>query len=805
MPIKSTLISKGTKLYYASAKFRELQMDKIMHNEQVPDYPSKKNLFLGGHIDALGYSNTVNDLGVYYSLSYGSKPERYLSDNFNVTHVYTVKQDIKLMNLMDRGNIGYLLYDDPKSPFHISKIGIPVHKNNSPYNTVMRSSDGKKILKASGIDSRNKEQYIYSGFLLLVAATGFYLKALKRNSSIFYDYTIIELLRKYVEHSSLNIDGWYQPETPTFHIEYAIFYPRSTLKPDYNSPLSWKSHLPDISSMTIKQKIKYYLGIVEKWRLDRISRSEETIDEQKAAIKALREYGTNSLIYKDEVSATGENVPISTLINQLQSIIDHELKVISDIKNDIPSAVKLKRSQGIKTSIQVYYNQKTHSCNFGGCEKTVTFETNDCKQSMDDLVKEMRLYPNADTLHHNGQTIADHSIWVTRAAHKWLGFVDHPWTIGIDPSLRNLTLISAFLHDIGKIGDNDTKSLVKNNVKPDHPYRGFNYIMKWLDFKFIDRVDARLDILNTCNVRSAFSIATVATVIALHHHFGELLMSMEYLLPSKLSFFKGPHVLMMTVSKYISHPRIDGSLSGNSTLILNVLDTMVEFKYILYYLDFLNYYEMSGGNLNDKKELHQSLLILLAVSAADVYGSHEVAEATQKYSIYDASTSQILDPHILNNITNKHDSIPEIFRGYYNYLYYTIGIKERSNIIAFADTVDDPKSFMEAWKHFKGLLNHIEDPEKFRLPFIFSRIGVDSSEIFLTQLLRLLKTGQLPYGLCTKKLPIMLCKELLGTSSKQDPMVKMFKTHRHRGMSQQAPDLGTVPVTASKFSSQAPF
>lgn len=804
------MVPKGTKLYYASAKFRELQLDKMMHQEPVPDFPILRNFFVGRSQDAMRYSATVNNLTTYYSLRYGEDPENYQSRNFDVTHVYTVKRDIKLMNLMDRENITHLIYRDPDSPFHVSKIDIPLHKDNSPYHTLRHHDKGRELMKKHGVE----EKHMYSGFVLLIMAMGYYLPVLKRASSVFYDYTIIELLQVYIQNKGIDIDGWFQPDAPEFHQEYAIFNPVDTLKPDYKSPLSWRQHIPavKVSEMTVNQRFKFHLDIVEKWRINVIKQAQESIKFSTEAIADLTKNGTSSQTYIEEVDATGEDMPVEKLIETFKELIRGGQQRIHNIATEIPLVSSLRRSQKIKTSIQIYYNEKVHSCKFGGCDSPVTFETDSCKKSLNDLAREMRLYPNANNLHHNGQTVADHCIWVTRAAHKWLGYSDHPWTIGIDPALRNLTLISAFLHDIGKIGDNDTWTLPNHHVKPDHPYRGFNYMMKWLDFRYLNSssmaAEKKLDILNDCNVKSSFDIATVATVVALHHHLGELLMQVDYLLPSQTMSFKGPHVLTMTVKKYFGHKGIDGYMNTSYNLLRYVLDTMMEFKYILYYFDFLNYYQTAGGNIDNKKELHQALLILLAVSAADVYGSHEVPDNAEKYSIYDASTSAILDPSILTIATHKHASIPEIFRGYYNYMYYTFGLKERSNMMAFANTVQDTHSFVEAWKHFEGLLNHIHEPEKFRLPLIFCRLATEDIQTFLTDLLRLLKTGQLPTGTDIKRLPNSLCKQLLRPGSSRDPLVNMFKTHRHKGLAQQAPDLGTVSMsklTDRARSAQAPF
>jgi len=813
MSLKSYIIKADTIVYYASAKFRELQMDKIMTDAPVPDFPSEKNFFVSDRDAILGYTNIIDNPTVYFLPSreeYAKQPS--VKTHFNVTHVYSVTQDVHLMNLMDRDNIKLLLFGDPDSPFHISKADIPVHDKEDPYMYIRKIQAAKIFFAKHGYNLLDQTSNLrHSGFLMLVAATNYFNAKLSRYSAIFFDYTMIELFRQYIESKvpRPQIDGWYQPKGHRLHIEYALFYPAATLKPELGHPQSWFSMVDQIP--ILKQRVKIQLMLIQKWRTQELISTEKELDLFKGYLRDFEERGVNADGYKEELE---ENREMTTPAQYRDFIISHIRKytyALDEIRTSAPTAKALYRLIGIKTyrgrhtnHLQLYYNRRAKICKFGACKNPFGFEQKECQMSLDALAAEMRLYPNANNIHHVGQTVADHSIWVARAMHQWLGYVDHPWTFDIDPALRNIALVSAFLHDIGKIGDRDLRSLPEDGVKPDHPYRGFSYLMKWIDFRLqgASPIDTNhgatysihpMDILDRCQIGSPFYIAIVATAVAMHHHLGDLLMTIDYLLPRHLHTHEQPtilpHISRMTIDRYFYHPGYSAE-----TLVARVLNTMIEFKYILYYFDFLNHYKTAGGNLSNGEEVEQALLITLAVSAADVYGSYSVSKDTEERSIYDAGTSQILDPQILNNITKEHrHNFPEMYRGYYRFLYYTIGLKERANIVTFASTVSDTDSFLSAWEHIRGLLDHLKD-DKAVLPPIFRQLDMKDADSFLISLLRLLKSGQGSGDMIHRTIPQPLRETLMTQTEYDDPLVQQFRTHRNKGLSKELPEFGIVSL-----------
>lgn len=806
------MIPNNTKVYYASAKFRELQLDKIMNGDPMPDFPVSKNFFVGRCSDVLSYTCTVNDMDTYYvNLQSG---DTYIKKNFHVTHAYKTKRDVNLINLMDKDTISYLLFDDTLSPFHVSKINVPVHQDEDPYNQIRNNIRATQLLKKYGVDIKGLDNtsFRYSGFVLLIAATSFHEEVTRRYSSIFFDYTMIELLRRYVKGV---IDGWYQPPTPTFHVEYALFDPLDTLEANYDDPISWVHHV-NTEGMVLKQKLKMRLDIIKNWREEAIANSQHIIGQYQQQLEDFQKNGTDDPAYIEEVEYSGKDLSAREYIEQIHMLIQMEQDTIKRIKTKQPNVASLYGFLGItqtriKNGLQKYYNRKIKTCKYGACARPPSLEGTKCQSTLNALAAEMRLYPNANNNHHRGATVSDHSIWVARTMHRWLGYRNHPWTYDIAEELRNVALIAAFLHDIGKIGDRDVRTLPEKHLKRDHPYIGFNYIMRWMEFKLQGGSETEtgaateltpLDVLQNCYFHSSFHKAVIATTVAMHHHLGELLMSVHHYLPKYIGITKHeknfPAILNISLTRYFYHPAL-----SKSNLLSDVLSTMVEFKYILYYFDFLHHYQLAGGNLGDKDQVMQALLIVLGVSAADAYGSHPVSNTTQEYSVYEAPLSQLLDPQILDNVTREHrdTEYPEIFRGYYNFLYYTIGLRERENIIAFARTVNNPKGFLQTWYQFREFMNHVTDPdtmdsmESMELSGLYTRLDVSDITSLLTTLLRLLKTGEVERGQCVYAIPTALRIQLSEESSEDQmhPLAKQFITHRHHDLMEA--ELGTIPMS----------
>lgn len=782
---KYTSLPAGQICYYSSAKFRELQLDRLLMGEPMEHFPTDANFFLSDYKSAIVYSTKVEN--------YGNNTDR---QHFDVTHVYRVKRETKLLDLMDIDNIRRLLYEDPSSPFHISKAHISVGGITSAgdiLSIVRNTRDGRTYIYDNGL---TKDNLVVSGYLLLTVATNYGFTPsgpayLTRYSNVRIDYIIAELMSSH----AMDYDGWYQPaQKGGFHMEWMFFRPSDVLEPFLDHPASWHQQLiahgwnPD---MKLHQKEVLRLDLVGQWRKEEESELLNNLKQMQARLASLKKDGTNSKYYKEELKELDDpDLTVSSLIrNYLYETVNIKRK-IKEVKTTMPTtyslALKLKLmgcdSLPPRDIIQKHVNR--HLLLPSSQHKITCF--NECQFNLDNLAREMEKYKNANNIHHRGLTVSDHSIWVTRAMHRWLGFVDHPWTVDITD--RNVALIAAFMHDIGKIGDTDTEGLKKNTVKPDHPIRGYEYMLNWSQFKTADGVQSSLidDIINMCSM-NPWAVATVATVAALHHHFGELVMALDRYPISMIGnrtagpdgqIWKIPTALAITEKKYIEHP-----LLYNNCLLSKLLDTIHESKYIIFYFDFLLHFSHASGDIHDTKGLDQTLRILMAISAADVYGAHPVEDKGE--SIYDASLAKLLDPSILHHKTRTHDGrqYPEIFRPYYQYLYYTNGIREKNTVLAYAATVVDRDNFLEGWTGFSKLLSHIENPAKAGLPAIFRSLDVTSTESFVRDLFRLLKSGEVSSsGAMIKSLPIGLTDALKDTSLNpvNRDLIRKFNSHRHQ-------------------------
>lgn len=783
MSLSYIINPKGTVYYYSSAKFRELQLDRLIYGSPTDAFPTVANFFLANHHDSIRYSETVDNIDTYYGYydSYSDPTTRFLRTNFNVTHVYRATRDVKLFDLMNVDNIHYLLFTDQQSPFHYSRtdhvLG-PEAGENIRF-SIKSSPIALAYMKGHNIDIFGDAKR--TGFALLSLATGYcYLTdtvvTLKRHSDTAFDYILAELMNKYLKS---RCDGWYQ--TPgKFHEEWMFFQPDACLETVRDHAKSWFSALEHSgwSSLTLHRKEVIRLGLIQRWRKEEeanLQRELILVREQLAALKPCGHEGHEGHEGECEIHEERESY--------LWSLEDIP-KRLQQLRTQVPTtytlAQMLKLTENCRgAEVQNYVNRKILAAQ----SSSVCFST--CQDKMDKLVQEMGLYANPDNVHHRGARVSDHSVWVTRAMHRWLGYRDHPWTYDINNGLRNLALIASFLHDVGKIGDADTVGLRLNGVKPEHPVRGYEYLLSQSTFKKADGTHSQLlsDVTNGCLLTDS-SVATVATVAALHHHLGELLMSRNTYLISTVGNapgWKPPSTLVRTQTKYIEH-----SLLYSGTLLSRLLDTIREFKYIVFYLDFLLHYSGAGGDTSNKTDRDQVLRILLAVSAADVYGAYPVEDSTDLDTIYEAGISSLLDPQILRYKTESHPmsaGYSELFRPYYRYLYYTQGLKERANLLAYVDTVVDVDLFTEGWTSFRKLLDHIDG--KGRLPSVFRTLDVSSTESFIRDLFRLLKSGEASGGPQVTQLPATIIQELTSTrvTTRSKDLISKFRYHLHPGMS----------------------
>jgi len=85
-------------------------------------------------------------------------------------------------------------------------------------------------------------------------------------------------------------------------------------------------------------------------------------------------------------------------------------------------------------------------------------------------------YPVRNFDFHTGDDVSDHSIWSALAVKNWFKN-NSPWTKHIEDKYKDLAILCAYLHDIGKVGDGDFESLINPGWKETHPEDGFEIML----------------------------------------------------------------------------------------------------------------------------------------------------------------------------------------------------------------------------------------------------------------------------------------------------------------------------------------
>lgn len=196
------------------------------------------------------------------------------------------------------------------------------------------------------------------------------------------------------------------------------------------------------------------------------------------------------------------------------------------------------------------------------------------------LINDMGKYATSNIDFHAGDLL-DHSVWTMfYADHIYMGDSKYrQWAEGIPrtDSMRKFISTVAFLHDIGKGGDDDYLYY----DKPDHPEVGSGYIDGNLDYRLADGTS-----LNVMRVLSELGVGppydrVISVIVSNHWLFGEV---------------------MIRINK-------DGlSISEGAKQYVNVV------------MKDLYYYRLSAIT-EDPKSLDLFFRILMLVSAADVLGS----------------------------------------------------------------------------------------------------------------------------------------------------------------------------------------
>lgn len=763
------ILPKGQTLFYASAKFRELQIDQILNDRPKIDFPTNKNFFLTSkHSVAIAYSALHDDPVKYF---HPTVDIDRIKKQFNVTHVYNASKQLKLFRLMEKENIDNLLFKDPNSPFHYSKAGIKVHNIYEIKTKInAKRTQYADIEKKTGLGINDIED---SAFSLLLVATK-YLEVpqgVSRYSTTSIDYILYDLFKKHLES---DFDGVYQDNIDDFHEEICIFNPSSSLTPDYKHKYSWFNN-KQVQALTVKPKQQY--DFVKQWK-DKESKKIAKEIKEFEEILASGENSEEFLEYQEDYEGTFEDFQktYQVNINKLKSDnldpVSNIVKIASSLNKD-----RLHRGSNKTQVIQKYVNKKSGRCRLDNCKNPVSFEN--CQIELKKIADEMRLYPNANNLHHRGATVADHSIWAARTAYNWMGYIDDPWTKDIYPELRNTVLLSAFLHDIGKIGDLDQVSLTTKG-KDDHTYKGLMYIMDQIEFRALTDTSLQ-SIFNSCYVKDIHKVI-IGLCVAMHHYLG-LLLSVNNLTPydagHSMNKIKWPSIMKDNLRRL--------SLLNSSSILAKLLTNIVEFKYIITYYDFMRFYRILTYSLpEDDDTIEQILRIIITVSACDVYGAHNV-KIDKSLSIYNDDVSALLDPHILHTQTNQHPPMENYIpasRPYYKYLYYTLGLEERDKLLAYSKIVNK-NAFMDAWDTYHLFLKHIESKVNLELPRVYRYLDMSGVQEFVTSLFRLLKVGELPtVKHYHKKVPdeirTFLRTEYNDNDKTHASFVKLYKTHRHK-------------------------
>ena len=112
----------------------------------------------------------------------------------------------------------------------------------------------------------------------------------------------------------------------------------------------------------------------------------------------------------------------------------------------------------------------------GGKVRKDIFTSKNFKKTLDIINNTFLDYRVRNFDFHTGDDLSDHSIWSALAVRLWINN-KHDWVKGIKSNYKNLTILCAYLHDIGKAGDGDFTSLIEPGWKETHPDDGFEIML----------------------------------------------------------------------------------------------------------------------------------------------------------------------------------------------------------------------------------------------------------------------------------------------------------------------------------------
>lgn len=143
--------------------------------------------------------------------------------------------------------------------------------------------------------------------------------------------------------------------------------------------------------------------------------------------------------------------------------------------------------------------------------------------SMKKLINNFQKYKTSNIDFHAGN-LYEHSVW-TALYTQYQFVISSQWASGIPDSYRALAVFAAFVHDIGKGGDNETLYY----DKPDHPKIGYQYLSgarNYLLNEKGDKLDIK-DIYNEAGFNNNLQIYTIQIVAGIHWLFGEKVSKLD--------------------------------------------------------------------------------------------------------------------------------------------------------------------------------------------------------------------------------------------------------------------------------------
>lgn len=720
------MVEADTKVYYSSPRFREVQIYQLLHNEELIEFPTASCFFVTeNYTSSLLYSKIIRQPKIFFQNS----EQKSSGQSHDVTHVYRVKGRQTTVQLNDPKTLQYILFDDLDSPFHLSKA----HENLLSIDIFStRGPKGWPSLEAY----RAKHKVIInsgSGFALILGATNYmnyelYGDDISRVSFCEVDYTIIKLLKDYLTKVNPSIQGWCQPAEKFFHQEYMFFDPHDSLIPVYGDPRSW---LQKIEVCTTYPKIKKSFLRLLKFGEERLGTIKATHADDLSYLK----------LQVRRLSGGSVDAMFEANLELQQEVIKKEERLCKEntLTHLVPYLSTLYHLRSKFNKLQeIFFIDNNVKCHLEiNCIEPFGFER--CQQNLKTLVNQMRLYSTSPNHHHKSKSVADHAIWVARTVHKWFQYEKHPWTEHIWQEFQNITILAAFLHDIGKIGDLDFHSLQTLGIKEDHPFRGYEYILSKLLFRVLS-ADQKvshhklLDYLG-CTFNTV-DVTVLALVIALHHYFGRLLISIDKIPISKLHATK----VNLPFSLNKDHYKLPNGLHPE---LITTLDR-VNFKQVVFLHQLLQYLKEVDHRdvfIGSKANLVQLIHIIFAVSAADTYGAFPVDLAKMQ-----EDDAKILEPQFIYEETSNPEVSVVIDRPFYKYLYHTVGLQQKFIFLLFVSKVVNLPLFLAAWNNFNIFIGYLERClNNFItvevLPYPYTYLRQNSLAAFLEDLFNLLETG----------------------------------------------------------------